>query len=252
MKKLSLLAMGLLLSTSTCFADAEVLVTDVDSAFLQKYVIDTFYNEHPQYTLESRTAEKVTYVITRPLEKKDTVVGKTREEVIFTTVQKGKDVAFGLQQQIVDNYRDGKVDIKKNSKDLDDLIFLNKYRTFFNDSYTFKYTPNPKASKEGVGILSVYGIGPMHDAGILSGAIITAINGQSVVGKLAEVKNGLIPDQFSSAPVTFTVKTKTGTKDYVLTPVVIECKYTQMKQKQAQAQQEIKEGKRGIESWLKL
>lgn len=252
MKKLPLLAMSMLLTASTCFADAEIVVNDVDNTFVQKYIVDTFYNEHPQYTLESRTADKLTYVIPKPLIKKDVVVGKSREEVIFTTVQKGNDVVFGLQQQIVDTYKDGKVEVKKNSKDIDDLLFLNKYRAFFNDSYSFKFSPSPKASKEGVGILSVYGVGPMQAAGITSGSVIVAVNGQSVVGKLFEVKNGLLPDKFSSLPVTFSIKTKAGIKDYTLTPVVVECKYTQMKQKQAQAEQDLKEGKRGIESWLKL
>jgi len=252
MKKLALMAMGLLLGAATCYADAEIVVKDVDAAYLQKYVMDNFYQQNTAYTLESRTAEKVTYVITKPLVKKDVPIGKSRDEVVFTTVQQGEDVVLGIKQHLIKNYRDGKVEDKKNSDDTDDKIFLNQYRSFFNDTYNFGFTPNSKAYKEGIGILSVFGFGPMHDAGIQSGAVITAINGVAVAGKLVEVKNGLLPDQFESAPVTFTIKTKNVTKDYTLTPVVRESKYTKIKQARAKAAQEKQEGKRGIESWLKL
>lgn len=252
MKKFALMAMGMLLAASTCYADAEIVVNDVDAAYLQKYVMDNFYQQNTHYTLESRTAEKVTYFVSKPLVKKDTVLGKAREEVIFTTVQKGDDVVLGIKHHSINNYRDGKVETVKLSDDVEDKVFLNEYRYFFNDSYSFGFTPNTKANKEGVAILSVYGFGPMHDAGIQSGSVITAINGESVVGKLYEVKYGLLPDQFSCAPVTFTIKSKNATKDYTLTPTVRESKYTKIKEARAKAAQERKAGKRGIESWLKL
>lgn len=252
MKKFALMAMGLLMAASTCYADAEIVVNGVDAGYLQKYVMDNFYQQNTQYTLESRTAEKVTYVISKPLVKKDAVVGKAREEVVFTTVQQGEDVVLGIKQHSINNYRDGKTEDVKLSDDVEDKVFLNQYRSFFNDTYNFGFTPNSKANKEGVGILSVFGFGPMHDAGIQSGSVITAINGVSVADKLYEVKMGLLPDQFSGEAVTFTIKSKAGTKDYTLTPAMRECKYTKIKQARAKAAQEKKEGRRGIESWLKL
>ena len=252
MKKLALLALGLAAFASTCYADAEITVKDVDAAYLQKYVMDNFYQQNTEYTLESWTAEKVTYVKKKPLTKKDVVIGQGREEVCFTTVQQGEDVVLGLTQHLIANYRDGRTENTKNSDDLNDKIFLNQYRTFFNDTYSFGFTPDTKESKEGVRILNVYGFGPMHDAGIANGSIITAVNGVSVAGKLAEVTNNIIPDQFDGTPVTFTIKAKNVAKDYTLTPTMKECKYTKIKQARAKAAAERKEGKRGIESWLKL
>lgn len=252
MKKFALMTMGMLLAASTCYADAEIVVSGVDASYLQKYVMDNFYQQNTQYTLESRTDEKVTYVISKPLTKKDVVIGKAREEVVFTTVQQGEDVVLGIKQHSINNYNDGKIEDKQISDNTEDKIFLNHYRTFFNDTYNFGFTASPKANKEGIAILNVYGFGPMHDAGIKNGAIITAIDGVSVADKVVEVNSGLLPDQFSAAPVTFTIKSKTGTKNYTLTPVAIESKYTKIKQARAKAVQEKQEGKRGIESWLKL
>lgn len=252
MKKFALMTLGLMLGASACFADATVTVKNIDAAYLQKYVMDDFYYNNDFYTFESRTAEKFVYYTKKPIQKRDTVVGHVREEVIFTTVQQGDDVVLGLEKNKIETFKDGKVNKTKNGNDLEDRVLLNKYRSFCNDSYSFGFTADRKTTKEGVAILSVYGNGPMHDAGIQNGSIITAVNGQSIAEHAAEFQNGLIPDKFSGEPVTFKVKFKGVEKSYTLTPVLQECKYTKIQQARAKAEKDRVEGRRGIESWLKL
>ncbi|MCQ2372801.1 MAG: hypothetical protein MJ050_01850 [Phascolarctobacterium sp.] len=254
MKKYALMAMGMLVAASTCYADAQIQVKDVDAEYVLKYVMNDFYAQNSNYIFESKKDGKATYSNkSAVVGKKDMVIGNKRHEVIFSSVQQGEDVVLGLEQNAIITYRaDGKVENTKPSTEIDDKIFLNQYREFFNDTYSFGFTPAQKADKEGVKILNVYGFGPMHDAGIQNGSVIVAIDGDKTVGRLTEVMNGLLPDKFDSKPVTFTISYKGSVKDYTLTPTVKESKYTQIKAKRAQAAKEKAEGKRGIESWLKL
>ncbi len=249
-----MLAMGMLLAASTCYADAKVEVKGVESDYLQKYVMNAFHEQYPGYTFASRTANKAVYFENSVLadKKKNLVLGSKKHEITFTTEQVGEDVVLGIQQLETDSYRSGKIETIKCGNDLDDLLYLNEYRAFFNDTYNFCFVPSAKDHKEGVRIESVYGFGPMFQAGIQKGDIIVAVNGVPVAGKAKEVMGGLIPDKFSSAPVVFTIIHKDVTKDYTLTPVLRESKYTKIKQARAKAIQDKKEGRRGIESWLKL
>ena len=254
MKKTALFTLGLLLATSACFADAKIEVKDVDAAYLQKYVMDNFHQDYPDYVFESRTAEKVVYSEKKSLlnKKKDQVIGKARHEVIFTTVQQGDDVVLGIEQNQINTYNGGNTENTKPSEEIDDKIFLNQYRAFFNDTYSFGFSIDPKVGKEGVAILNVYLNGPMAKAGVTKGSVITAVNGVSVVDNAKAFQNALLPDQFDGAPATFSIKSKAGVKNVVVTPELKECKYTKIKQARARAEKERAEGKRGIESWLKL
>lgn len=253
MKKFALMAMGMLVAASTCYADAQVQVKDVDSEYVLKYVMNNFFDQHSNYVFESKHDGKAVYSIKSNIIKKDVVTGTKRQEVIFSSIQQGNDVLLGVEQNtIITNKADEKIERTKTTTDLEDKIFINQYREFFNDAYTFGFTPDQKPCKEGVKILNVYGIGAMHDAGIQNGSIIIAIDGEKVAGRLTEVKNGILPDRFDPKPVTFTISYKGSVKDYTLTPAAIESKYTRIKAQRAKAAQEKSEGKRGIESWLKL
>lgn len=248
------MTLGMLFAASVCNADAKIAVQDVDAAYLQKYVMDNFHEQYPEYFLESKTPDKVVYYLNKALTdpKKNTVIGKARHEIIFTTAQKGEDVVLGLEQSKINSYNAGNTETVKDSKEIDDIIFLNQYRSFFNDSYSCGFSIANKLNKEGITILNVYSNGPMAAAGVVNGSVITAVNGVNVLDNFKAFQNGLLPDKFSAAAITFTIKDKQGTKDVVVTPVVRECKYTHIKQARAKAAQEVKEGKRGIESWLKL
>lgn len=254
MKKLALMTLGMLMAANACYADAKIDIKEVDAPYVQKYVMDTFHAEYPDFVFEKRTEDKLVYAKSKPLvnSKKNTVIGRGRHEIIFTTVQNGEDVVLGIEQNQVNNYTGGNTETVKPSEELEDKIFLNEYRKFFNDTYNYGFSIAPKADKEGVAILNVFTNGPMAAAGVTNGSVIIAVNGVKVLDNLKAFQNGLLPDQFAGAAATFTVKTKAGTKDVVVTPTMRECKYTKIKQARAKAAQERAEGKRGIESWLKL
>lgn len=254
MKKLALMTLGMMLAASACYADGKVDIKDADAAYVQKYVMDNFHEQYPDFVFESRTADKAVYSQKKSLlnNKKNQVIGKARHEVIFTTVQNGEDVVLGIEQNQINTYNGGNTENTKPSEEIDDVIFLNEYRKFFNDTYSFGFSMAPKATKEGVAILNVYNNGPLAAAGVTNGSVITAVNGVAVLDNLKAFQNGLLPDQFDGSAVTFTIKGKQGVKNVSVTPTLRESKYTKIKQARAKAEKERAEGKRGIESWLKL